>query len=47
VRQEWIKVYLRRPVLGGLEAGSEQPVSLADAMERAERLLDRCDAVAI
>lgn len=47
VRQQIIKAYLRRPVLGGHEAGHKQPVSLADAIERAEGLLDGCDGVAV
>jgi hypothetical protein len=47
VRQQIIKSYLRRPVLGGPAAGREQPVSVADALEQVERLLDDCDAVAV
>lgn len=46
VRQQLIKAYLRRPVLGGSGGNPDQPSSLADAIERAERLLDSCDAVA-
>jgi hypothetical protein len=46
VRQQLIKAYLRRPILGGKDSCYDQPSSLADAIDRAERWLDGCDAVA-
>lgn len=46
VRQQLIKAYLRRPVLGGAEAGLLQSVSLADSIEQVERMLDGCETMA-
>lgn len=46
MRRQLIKAYLRRPLLGGLEAGDDQPVSLADRLERIERMLEPVDTLA-
>ncbi|MGD8603983.1 MAG: hypothetical protein PVF49_05340 [Anaerolineales bacterium] len=46
VRQQLIKAYLRRPVLDGSEAGDIHPVSLAEAIEQVECMLDSCQTAA-
>lgn len=45
-RQKFIKAYLRGPVLDQVQFGAHQPPSLAEALDRAEHILDSVDCLA-